>query len=110
MRIAIVVLSILSVLMIGVVILFVLPGSPLVSNEAPQDYDMGFIDGCIGGISITLPDGQRPPYPKAYEACHKLLDRTEGEERPLAKPPKVQKSHTEELEEHGIEVFTTSWR
>lgn len=110
MKIAIVGLSILSIILLTAVVSFLAPEYPLVSNEVPQGYDMGFVDGCIGGVYISLPDSQRPPYEKAYKNCNQLLDRTEGEERPLAKPPKIQKSHLEELEEQGIEVFQTVWR
>lgn len=110
MKIAVVFLSIVSIVMLAFVVLVVMPGSPLVTPEAPQDYDMGFIDGCIGGISLSLSKAQRPPYEAAYNGCQQLLDKVEGEERPLAKPPVIQKSHAEELEEQGIEVFHTVWR
>lgn len=110
MKFAVVGLSILLLVMMTIVVSFILPGSPLVANEAPQGYEMGFVDGCIGGIAMSYPVGSRPEYSGAYLDCHKLLDTTEGQERPIAKPPKIQKSHLEELEEQGIEVFHTVWR
>ena len=110
MKIAIVALGIACVLMLGITILSAVPGLALVSNEAPQGYEMGFIDGCIGGVALQYPKGQRPEYQKAWDNCNKLFGLVEDEDRPLAKPPEIQKSHLEELEEQGIEVFRTIWR
>lgn len=110
MKIAIVGLSILSIILLAAVVSFMAPEWPVVSNEAPQGYDMGFVDGCIGGIALVYPEGQRPVYAESWENCHKLFDVIEDRDRPLAKPPKIQKSHLEELEEQGIEVFRTIWR
>ena len=110
MKIAIVVLGIACVLMLGITILSKVPGLALVSNEAPQGYEIGFVDGCIGGIAMTYPEGQRPVYAESWEDCHKLFDAIKDRDRPLAKPPRIQKSHLEELEEQGIEVFRTVWR
>ena len=59
---------------------------------------------------MTYPEGQRPVYAESYVDCHKLFDAIKDRERPLAKPPKVQKTHSEELEEQGIEVFHAIWR
>ena len=110
MKFVVVGLSILSFVMLAVVIIIVMPGSPLAANEAPQGYEMGFIDGCIGGIALQYPVGQRPEYTKAWDDCQKLFGLVEDEDRPLVKPPEIQKSHLEELEEQGIEVFHAVWR
>ena len=109
MKIAIVCLSVLSLALVAVVIVAAVFLAPQVGAEAPQGYDMGFIDGCIGGIAMSYPVGSRPEYAGSYLDCHKLLDMIEGEDRPLARPPEIQKSHVEELEEQGIEVFHTVW-
>jgi hypothetical protein len=52
MRIAFVALSIVTIVLLAGVIWL---GAPLVSNEAPQGYDMGFIDGCIGAVGTLRP-------------------------------------------------------
>lgn len=110
MKIAIVCLSVLSVVLIAVVIVAAVLMGPQVVTEAPQGYDMGFVDGCIGGISLSYPEGQRPPYQEAWDDCNTMKDLVKDATRPLAKPPEIQKSHIEELEEQGIEVFHTAWR